>query len=415
MPRGVIGKRARGSRAVGRPRSCRLKDIGAWSIKRLSPCQQQAVKEACASGTALRVGTLCSGTDSPIVVMKNLEKTLGLKVDHTFSCEFDTKKQQWITDNFPDLKLLFKDVKEVGKSEDGMALNVISGEREKVPEVDLVIAGFVCKSVSSENNDRHKYKSCIDKGIGSTGETFSGVEAYVKRYSPKVVICENVAGLAKRNKGKEPQIHSVMRSFKAAKYAANWKILESSEYHLPQRRNRCWIWAFRGLEHQAEVEEPMLSTLEALKGGKPFKFNAVKDKTAEKRGINARQKGVVREVMRLHRKRGGLPSDDLFVDVGKSNLFCVNSVDTTTCMVPNSKVYRVKEKRVLGAREHLAVQGIFPWDYPAMKKYLREKKHTLLRDMAGNAFTSTVCMAVTLACFAHGPLLRRRTAKRALE
>ena len=53
-----------------------------------------------------------------------------------------------------------------------------------VPYVDIVIAGFVCKSVSTENNDRVQFANCFEEESGKTGETFVGVMGYVKRYRP---------------------------------------------------------------------------------------------------------------------------------------------------------------------------------------------------------------------------------------
>ena len=74
--------------------------------------------------------------------------------------------------------------------------------------------------MSTENNKRNTFAKCIDQGIGSTGETFSGVNAYIKRFKPPIVICENVAGFVKRFNDKKakkklpPQVHSVMEAFK---------------------------------------------------------------------------------------------------------------------------------------------------------------------------------------------------------
>ena len=63
---------------------------------------KKKVKEVAAT---LRMGTACSGTDSPVV----LAKCLGL--EHTFSCEYAPAKQQWILANFPATPRLFSDVK----------------------------------------------------------------------------------------------------------------------------------------------------------------------------------------------------------------------------------------------------------------------------------------------------------------
>ena len=71
------------------------------------------------------------------------------------------------------------------------------------------VAGFVCKSVSTENTQRQEYGLRVHERTGKTGETFHGVVEYTRRFRPKLVICENVAGRLKRNRGCEPQTHSV--------------------------------------------------------------------------------------------------------------------------------------------------------------------------------------------------------------
>jgi len=139
----------------GRSRSHQLNHVAEFFFQRLSPVAEAELKANAQAGGVLRVGTLCSGTDSPIPVIERLGKMIGLKVEHIFSCEFAPKKQEWIRRNFEGLKYLFTDVKEVGFQE--YAMDVLSKKMVKVPTVDLIIAGFVCKSVSTENNEREKY------------------------------------------------------------------------------------------------------------------------------------------------------------------------------------------------------------------------------------------------------------------
>ena len=122
----------------------------------------------------------------------------------------------WILENFPETQRLFCDIKSLKRDE---VLNVVTGRKERVPSADIFITGFVCKSVSSENNERKTYKNCIQdqgesqgqrpkiwslwipwndllawgvptlqEGRGETGETFSGMMDYIKKHAPPVVI-----------------------------------------------------------------------------------------------------------------------------------------------------------------------------------------------------------------------------------
>ena len=54
--------------------------------------------------------------------------------------------------------------------------------------------------------------------------------------------------------------------------------------------------------------------------------------------------------------------------------------------------------RFLTAREHAALQGIWPCDFPALDSWLRTSHQAnLVKDMAGNAFPTSACMAVSFA------------------
>ena len=81
-----------------------MRSVAQWYLDSLGKDQYEqlikAVKDASDEGRPLRVSTMCSGTDSPVVVLKGLEEALGgaLYVEHTFSCEFHRRKRQWIKD-----------------------------------------------------------------------------------------------------------------------------------------------------------------------------------------------------------------------------------------------------------------------------------------------------------------------------
>lgn len=70
-------------------------------------------------GRKLRVATMCSGTESPLLalglIFEYIEKHYGIKLefDHVFSCEIEPFKQAYIERNFSP-PLLFRDVCELG-------------------------------------------------------------------------------------------------------------------------------------------------------------------------------------------------------------------------------------------------------------------------------------------------------------
>ena len=56
---------------------------------------------------------------------------------------------------------------------------------------------------------------------------FHDVLEYTRRFRPKLVICENVAGLLKRNRGCEPQIHAVRMAFDELGYSFAYTQLDA--------------------------------------------------------------------------------------------------------------------------------------------------------------------------------------------
>ena len=97
----------------------------------------------------------------------HLHKKKGMRVylgcvwrfSYTFWSLKATNDRTWILENFPSTERLFCDIKSLKRDK---VVNVVTGLEETVPATDIFIAGFVCKSVSTENNNRQKYKKCIE-------------------------------------------------------------------------------------------------------------------------------------------------------------------------------------------------------------------------------------------------------------
>ncbi|CAE7302174.1 unnamed protein product, partial [Symbiodinium microadriaticum] len=75
-----------------------------------------------------------------------------------------------------------------------------------------------------------------------------------------------------------------------------------------------------------------------------------------------------------------------------------HAVGMATCLRPSTRVYSLRLRRFLSAMEHLMLQGIFPTDFahPEVVEMLAQKA-TMAKDMAGNAFSTTVLQANLLA------------------
>ena len=70
------------------------------------------------AGRPLRVATMCSGTESPLLALGLVSRAMGkaLTVEHVFSCEIEPFKQAYIERNFKPA-ILFRDICELGDEE----------------------------------------------------------------------------------------------------------------------------------------------------------------------------------------------------------------------------------------------------------------------------------------------------------
>ena len=73
-------------------------------------------------GRPLRVATMCSGTESPLLALELIQASIAqlhhttFEVEHVFSCEIEPFKQAYIERNFSP-PILFRDVCELGDDE----------------------------------------------------------------------------------------------------------------------------------------------------------------------------------------------------------------------------------------------------------------------------------------------------------
>lgn len=346
------------------------------------------------AAVGLSLATACSGTDSPIVLAKHM----GLET--SFSCEFDELKRTWILENFPETQRLFCDIKTLKRHE---VLNVVTGRKERVPSADIFITGFVCKSVSSENNERKTYKNCIQEGRGETGETFSGMMDYIKKHTPPVVIAENVKGITNRIDGEEPVILQVVEAMKKAGYHFDYRILNTSDFMIPQSRNRCWMVGLRRDRFSAEDVEEVFQMVQQMKAPKTMAlkkyfahFKVGTGGMPENGTLNPRQRKVLKAGLKKVRRQRGA-RDQVIVDVAKSEQRAPVQLHRTPCLVANSTMYWANQQRFLSAEEVLALQGIFTKDFKAVKGKFLTQHRRLCHDLTGNAFSMSVCSAVLSA------------------
>lgn len=102
---------------------------------------------------------------------------------------------------------------------------------DTLPDFEFMLAGFPCQSFSYAGKQ---------KGFGDTrGTLFFDVERLLKKYKPKGFILENVRGLTTHDKGRT--FETIINSLKNIGYNIEYRLLNSSNFNVPQNRVRIYI------------------------------------------------------------------------------------------------------------------------------------------------------------------------------
>ncbi|KAJ5921180.1 C-5 cytosine methyltransferase [Penicillium verhagenii] len=182
------------------------------------------------NGRPLRVATVCSGTESPLLAIEMIQKGLGtegqrFRIEHLFSCEIVPFKQAYIERNFGP-PLLFRDICELG----GKKAQTAYGSEELIPtDPDVLIAGTACVDFSMLNNNK-----AAQKESGESSSTFGALLKYAERYRPRLVICENV---------KMAPWKAFTDAWSKVGYSAAEIIVDTKQYYIPHTRERGYVIA----------------------------------------------------------------------------------------------------------------------------------------------------------------------------
>jgi DNA (cytosine-5)-methyltransferase 1 len=127
---------------------------------------------------------------------------------------------------------------------------------ESIPNFDVLLAGFPCQPFSS-----------IGKRAGflhkTQGTLFYDVLRIIQSKKPRAFLLENVQGLVTHDQGRTFSI--IIESLEAAGYIIHHKILDASDFGVPQFRKRIYIVGF----------------LNNSKGVSPLKFEWPKPRKAK--------------------------------------------------------------------------------------------------------------------------------------
>ncbi|TDZ13233.1 hypothetical protein C8035_v006731 [Colletotrichum spinosum] len=253
-------------------------------------CQELGFTEISeAGGCTFTIGTMCSGTDAPIIALKELQDSLGgcvhktgIEFDHRFSVEIEPCKQAFIHRNARPSGHIYRNVTDLCKPVDNKAMTAF-GAMEPVPEaVDLIIAGSSCVDFSALNTQKKlRQEASSMNGVaasmtsmyetqmagsaddnktprvdmsddadfdgfmahimdnlhneGESSQTFLSIVDYIRRTRPRVLILENVVGAP----------WDEFRYFWLAKagFAAAYRGVDSKNFLVPQTRQRRYLVA----------------------------------------------------------------------------------------------------------------------------------------------------------------------------
>ena len=144
-------------------------------------------------------------------------ESLGAKC--VYSNEWDKFAQEVYKNNF-------------GEIPDG---DITKVDENKIPEHDIICAGFPCQAFSVSGKQR---------GFeDSRGTLFFDVARIIKAKRPKVVFMENVKNFATHDNGKTLAV--VKTTMDELGYNFNYKVLNAANYGIPQKRERIYMVCFR--------------------------------------------------------------------------------------------------------------------------------------------------------------------------
>jgi DNA (cytosine-5)-methyltransferase 1 len=243
----------------------------------------------------------------------------GVKV--TAAVEIDKKCREVLALHFPETKL-FDDVKEV------------TGEQLRatgfIPERGIIAGGFPCQDLSIAG---------LRRGLdGARSGLFHEIIRLADELKPQFLILENVGGLLSSQRGKDMGI--VITALVERGYGVCWRVLDSQNFGVPQRRRRVFIVASLG-EHRrpAEILFERESGFWNIEAGRK-KRKATADSVERSVGVNSFQKS---------KRAQTVDDDESWVEseiVPTLNVFDSGDSRTTTVVTQEPKLLRM-----LGGKE----------------------------------------------------------------
>lgn len=108
-------------------------------------------------------------------------------------------------------------------------------KENEIPNHDILCGGFPCQAFSISGKQR---------GFEDIrGTLFFDIARIVKYHKPKILFLENVKNLAKHDRGQTLKV--IVKTLSELGYDVNHKVLNASDFGLPQNRERIFLVCFR--------------------------------------------------------------------------------------------------------------------------------------------------------------------------
>ncbi|ARR02779.1 MULTISPECIES: DNA cytosine methyltransferase [Campylobacter] len=107
--------------------------------------------------------------------------------------------------------------------------------QNQIPKHEILLAGFPCQPFSTLG----KLEGFEDR---ERGTLFFEIQKIIENYDTKVVVLENVKNIINHDKGKT--FDKILSELDKLGFYTYYEVLNSADFGVPQRRNRCFIMAF---------------------------------------------------------------------------------------------------------------------------------------------------------------------------
>ena len=149
-----------------------------WALGRFTYDELNGVVSRLTSGEARSLGSICSGTDAPVLVYEAFDTALRhhlsddgdrlMKMEFAFSTELNSKKREFLLDMYEGkIQRLFRDACLLDQA---TSYDDVSNANIPIPRVTDVVGGFPCTDVSRLNPAKSAAVATVKDGSLRTGK-----------------------------------------------------------------------------------------------------------------------------------------------------------------------------------------------------------------------------------------------------